>query len=142
MAGNTSVDTCVLLLHWVLHLSGRGPVEGCPDLVPVSHAWLEEHACHGQACKVLGWYPGSGNAVYLDDGMDIENNLVHTSIALHEVVHWVQREEGTLGETCKSSVAAEREAYYIQRLFLDQYGSAYPIGSVLQTLGCDGSAEE
>jgi len=27
-------------------------------------AWLEEHACNGQACKVLGWYPGSGNAVW------------------------------------------------------------------------------
>ena len=111
-------------------------MEGCPEMVAVSHAWLEEHACSGKPCKVLGWYPGSGSAIYLDDTMDIENNLVHTSIALHELVHWVQRVEGTLGDTCTSSVAAEREAYFIQRQYLDQYGSVYPIGSVLPTLGC------
>ena len=65
---------------------------------------------------------------------------VHAGLArfaLHEVVHWVQGVEGTLDESCKSSVAAEREAYYIQRLFLDQYGTAYPIGTVLPTLGCE-----
>lgn len=112
-------------------------MEGCPEMVPVSHAWLEEHACEGGSCKVLGWYPGSGNEIFLDEGMDIENDLLHTSIALHEMVHWVQGVEGTLGETCDSSVAAEREAYYIQRLFLDQYGAAYPIGSVLPTLRCE-----
>jgi hypothetical protein len=106
-------------------------------MVPVSHAWLAEHACEGGSCKVLGWYPGSGNEIFLDEGMDIENDLLHTSIALHEMVHWVQGVEGTLGETCDSSVAAEREAYYIQRLFLDQYGAAYPIGSVLPTLRCE-----
>ncbi len=130
------MDMCAMLLHWVLYLSGREPVEGCPRMVMVAHSWLEERACQGRSCKVLGWYPGSGDAIYLDDRMDIENNLVHTSIALHELVHWVQRAEGTLGETCQSSVSAEREAYFIQRLYLDQYGSPYPIGSVLGTLDC------
>jgi hypothetical protein len=131
------VDICGVLLSWVLHLSDYEQIEGCPEIVWASHAWLEEQACDGGPCEVLGWFPGSGNTIYLDENMDLENNLVHASIALHEIVHWVQGVEGTLTQTCESSVAAEREAYRIQRLFLEQYGTYHPVGSVLAKLRCD-----
>ena len=131
------MEMCAVLLSWVLHLSEYPRVDGCPEMVSVSHAWLEEHACYGQSCKVLGWFPGSGNTIYLDEDLDLENNIVHASIAVHELVHWVQGVEGTLTDTCESSVAAEREAYRIQRSFLEQYGSFHPVGSVLPTLRCE-----
>lgn len=126
-----------MLLSWVMHLSAYAGVEGCPEMVPVSHEWLEEHACYGESCDVLGWYPGGGEKIYLDERLDLENNTVHASIALHELVHWVQGVEGTLTESCESSVAAEREAYLIQRTFLEHYGSIYPVGSVLPRLRCE-----
>lgn len=56
----------------------------------VIHAWLEEHGCGSRACQALVWYPGSGDTIYLDGRMEIENDLVRTSIALRERVHWVQ----------------------------------------------------
>ena len=130
------MELCAILLSWVLHFSDYQDIEGCPEMRSVPHTWLEEQACDGRDCKVLGWYPGDGNVVYLDDSMDVEDNLLHTSIALHEIVHWVQHEEGHLSDDCASSIGAEREAYHIQRQFLELYGSYYPTGSVLPMLRC------
>jgi hypothetical protein len=104
----------------------------------VSHQWLEEQACEGRKCKVLGWYPGKGDVVYLDDRLDIEQNTLHTSIALHEIVHWVQGRQGALLSSCAESLSAEREAYHIQREFLTRYGQYYPTGSVLPMIRCEG----
>lgn len=131
------MDFCAFLLSWVLHLTSYGPVEGCPELVRVSHPWLEAQACDGEPCKVLGWYPGTGDRIYLDRTMDIEGDLVHTSIALHEMVHWVQGVQGKLAGDCASSLWAEREAYRIQRQFLEQYGSPYPVGRAIPRADCD-----
>jgi hypothetical protein len=130
------MELCAVLLAWAIHLSDYDPIEGCPEFREVPHAWLEEHACNGRSCKVLGWYPGEGDVVYLDDRMDIENNLLHTSIALHEVVHWLQGEAGALLQDCETSIAAEREAYAIQRQYLVEYGRYQPVGSVLPMLRC------
>lgn len=127
---------CAILLSWVVELSDYERFEGCPELRMVPHEFLENEACGGRRCKVLGWYPGQGDVVYLDDRMDIENNLLHTSIALHEIVHWVQGEAGALLSNCDESIRAEREAYAVQRQFLTAYGSYYPVGSVLPMLRC------
>jgi hypothetical protein len=121
----------------VLHLSHYDGVQGCPAFQTVSHAWLEENACEGRSCKVLGWYPGEGDTVYLDERMDIEDNLFHTSIALHEIVHWVQGVEGALTGDCQNALEAEREAYAIQREFVTAYGEYYSVGSVLPMLRCE-----
>ena len=131
------MDLCAILLSWVLALSHYQDIQGCPEIRPASHDWLEQNACHGHRCKVLGWYPGSGDVIYVDDRMDTEEDLFHTSIVLHEIVHWVQKEEGTLRGDCESSARAEREAYAIQREFLTRHGIYHPIGSVLPTLRCD-----
>ena len=130
------MELCAILLSWVLYLSDHDPVEGCPEFEMVTHSWLEGQACDGRTCKVLGWYPGAGDVVYLDDRMDIEENLFHTSIALHEVVHWVQGVEGHLTRDCPTSLLAEREAYAIQQKYLTAYGEYYPVGAVLPMISC------
>lgn len=131
------MELCAVLLSWVLHLSSYEPVAGCPIMARVPHEWLEKHACSGRTCRVLGWYPGEGNVVYLDERMDIESNLLHTSIALHEIVHWLQGESGALLQDCESSLAAEREAYHLQREFLMAYGTIQSVGSVLPRIRCE-----
>ena len=131
------MELCAILLSWVIHLSDYGAVEGCPELRMVAHSWLEEQACEGRTCKVLGWYPGEGDVVYLDDRMDIEENLFHTSVALHEVVHWVQGVEGHLTRDCPTSMLAEREAYSIQQDYLTTYGEYYPVAAVLPMIACE-----
>lgn len=130
------MELCAVLLSWVLHLSDYQPLEGCPEMRPVPHAWLEGQACAGRSCRVLGWYPGRGDVIYLDERLDLEGNLFHASIALHEIVHWVQGHQGALLQDCEASILAEREAYAIQREYLQAYGSHYPTGSVLPMLRC------
>ena len=134
------MELCAVLLAWVLHLSSYEPVEGCPVIQSVSHQWLEQQACSGRKCRVLGWYPGKGDVVYVDQDMDIQNNLLHTSIALHEIAHWVQGKKGALLQDCESSLQAEREAYHIQREFLLAYGEYQPVGSVLPMIRCEATA--
>ena len=130
------MELCAVLLSWVVHLSDYQPLEGCPEMRRVPHAWLEKQACGGRSCRVLGWYPGAGDVIYLDERLDLEGNLFHTSIALHEIVHWVQGHQGALLQDCEASILAEREAYAIQRQYLHAYGTHYPTGSVLPMLRC------
>ncbi len=137
------MELCAVLLSWVFALSDYQRVDDqCPEMSMVTHSWLEEQACNGRACKVLGWYPGEGDVVYLDDRMDLENNIFHTSVALHELVHWLQGREGALLENCESSIEAEREAYSIQSSYLVEYGTYYPVGSVVPMLRCEETAPE
>jgi hypothetical protein len=132
------MELCAILLSWVFTLSDYQPVDkACPDMEMVPHSWLEERACNGRSCKVLGWYPGEGDVIYLDDRMDLDNNLFHSSVALHELVHWLQGKEGALLQNCQRSIQAEREAYHIQKLYLTEYGSYYPVGSVIPMLRCE-----
>jgi len=131
------MNLCAVLLSWVFNLSDYERVEGCPTMQTVPHEWLEEQACSGRKCRVLGWYPGRGDVVYLDERMDIQNNLLHTSIALHEIAHWVQGKAGSLLQDCETSLLAEREAYHIQAKFLQAYGTYQPVGSVLPMIHCE-----
>lgn len=117
-------------------LSDFAPVEGCPELRMVDHQWLEEQACEGRKCRVLGWYPGSGDVIYLDESLDLQRTF-DASVALHEIVHWVQGRAGRLAADCSTALSAERQAYYIQREYLVSYGSAYPAINGMHRLWCD-----
>ncbi|MEW8033067.1 MAG: hypothetical protein AB2540_16830 [Candidatus Thiodiazotropha endolucinida] len=137
------MELCAVLLSWVFTLSDFHRLDNeCPEMQMVTHSWLEERACNGRSCKVLGWYPGDGDVVYLDDRMDLENNIFHTSVALHEIVHWLQGRQGAVLENCEQSIAAEREAYHIQSQFLVEYGTYYPVGSVVPMLRCEEPDEQ
>jgi len=130
------MELCLLLLSWISHLSDYEKGATCPELRSVQHEWLEAEACSGRECKVLGFYPGEGDVVYLDDRLDLQNDLVHSSIALHEIVHWLQGKAGALLGDCTAAIAAEREAYHIQQSYLIAYGRYQPTGTVLPMLRC------
>ena len=130
------MELCLLLLSWIAHLSVYEKVDGCPELRSVPHQWLEEQACKGRRCRVLGWYPGKGDVVYLDDRMRPEHDLVHASIALHEIVHWLQGRAGALLGDCTAGIEAEREAYGIQQSYLIAHGRYQPTGTIMPMLRC------
>lgn len=131
------MELCAILLSWALHLSDfEAPEAPCPEIRLVPHQQLEERACNGRDCKVLGWYPGAGEVIYVDDRLDYRDNLFHSSIVLHELVHWLQGQAGTLLLDCASSIDAEREAYHIQQLYLTAYGAYHPPGMVIPMLRC------
>ena len=55
--------------------------------------------CDSQTkCPVLAMYL-HGNTIFLDDRLDVHGNDYHTSILLHELVHYVQQQSGRFRES-------------------------------------------
>lgn len=135
-------EMCAVLLSWAVHFSGYPNPGQCPEVVSVQHATMEQMACTGHKCKVLGWYPGSGQTIYLDAVMeqDLASNTTNTyatSILVHELVHYLQWVNHKLDNfNCEVALAAEREAYQVQRNYVDAFGTYVPVGQALHSFAC------
>jgi hypothetical protein len=140
-------DLYATLLSWAITLSGYPAPAEPPVVVAKPHAFFVQEACHGQDCKVLGWYAG-GRIVYIDQNLDPENNLFASSIVVHEMVHYLQgvaRGDDVLKDgaafsvppTCQQSMHWEHEAYGVQREYILRYGSYLPVGMSMLHAHCE-----
>jgi hypothetical protein len=140
-------DLYATLLSWAVTLSGYPAPAEPPLIVPEPHAFFVQQACHGQECKVLGWYAGGRN-LYIDDTLDPENNLFASSVVVHEMVHYLQGvargddalQSGaafTVAPSCEQVVHWEREAYAVQREYIMRYGAYMPIGVSMSHVQCE-----
>jgi hypothetical protein len=95
---------------------------------------------------VFGWYAG-GTQVYVDEKLDVENNIVADSIIVHEFIHYLQgvnRNHGKIavgaafGEKpgCVAAIEMEREAYRIQNEFLLENGNVNRMGISMLRVSC------
>ncbi|MGA2549757.1 MAG: hypothetical protein ABSF50_06375 [Burkholderiaceae bacterium] len=134
------------LLSWAVTLSGYPTPAQQPEVVSVPHAFFVEQACGGHECRVYGWYAG-GRKLYLDERMDPQNDLLASSVVVHEMVHYLQglaRNGGVpargaaFGErmSCPDAIADEREAYGVQKEYLLRYGVYQPVGISMLNVGC------
>ncbi|MBU3694187.1 MAG: hypothetical protein FGM40_05075 [Rhodocyclaceae bacterium] len=124
-----------VLMSWAVQLSGYPAPAHLPEVELVKHQWLIEQACGGQACKIQGWLP-PGDRIYLDEGLDPVASTMDSSVLLHELVHYLQRESGRFGDDCSAAIDKEREAYATQRSFLAAYGQHAPMFIVMHGLAC------
>lgn len=139
------------LLSWAVTLSGFPAPPNIPDIVAVPHAFFVANACGGNECRVYGWYAG-GNNLYIDDRMDPQGNIVHASVVVHEMVHYLQGiarygvvplANATNGVAysdkplCSATIDMEHEAYGVQREFLLRYGVYHPVGLSMARVSCD-----
>jgi len=140
-------DLYASLFSWAITLSGYPAPAAPPVVVLQPHAYFVEHACHGQECKVLGWYAGGKN-VYVDETLDVADSLFASSIVVHEMVHYLQgvaRGDDalkggaafTVAPSCEQSVSWEREAYAVQREYIMRYGAYLPVGTAMMDVHCD-----
>jgi hypothetical protein len=120
------------LLSWAVVLTGYSP-----QVVVTSHAYLEQQACEGRRCKVMGWYP-SGSVIYIDEALDVEKDLYASSVVVHEMVHYLQQASGrhAANYSCEEAIEMEREAYAVQQAYLIRYGVYRPIGSSMHYSHC------
>lgn len=81
---------------------------------------LQERAC-GEPCKVLGWYE-HGSSIYLDESLYPLNTVRARAILVHEMVHYLQEDNGAFGvpRTCERWAAREQEAYTVQYRWLKE----------------------
>ena len=112
------------LLGTIAKLSKYSKPNGRPLIFKVSRSEIERTMCR-VPCPVKAWHvPGEG--IFLDDSLTPETNLVHRSILLHELVHYLQEvnAEGASMDECERWLHREREAYRLQNQFLAQVGNS------------------
>lgn len=130
-----------ILMSWAVTLSGLPPPNEMPEIVQVSHIYLVKTACSGHECKVMGWFP-PGNTIYLDQRLNPQENLLASSIVVHEMVHYLQHQGTTRNQPfdCVSTISLERKAYAVQREYLLRYGVYQPVGVSMHNVGCSEAA--
>jgi hypothetical protein len=126
-----------VLMSWAVSFSGLGTPQEMPMVDRVSHAYLVGSACNGSECKVLGWFP-PGHTIYVDERLDVEQDLLASSIVVHEMVHYLQFQAagGQQPPDCEAILELERQAYLAQRRFLQMYGSIRTVGAAMHGANC------
>ena len=130
------MDTAQLigvLLSWAANLSGYAYPATMPDLQRVDRAFLVERACGNEErnCRAVAWYDNE-SIIYLDQRVeDIEDPVVR-SVLVHELTHYLQDLSGKYDPMkCEDQLAREREAYSIQRTYLNRIAgrvaATYPV---------------
>jgi hypothetical protein len=112
------------LLDTIAKLSNYRKPDVTPRVSKVSRAEIERTICSGP-CPVKAWHvPGEG--IFLDDSLTPETDLVHRSILLHELVHFLQElnAEGASMDECDRWLHREREAYQLQNQYLALIGNS------------------
>ena len=108
----------VILLGWASYLSGYPMPSDPPEVLFEQHSFFVENVCGGKECSVVGWY-NDANVVYIDERYsDVESQFA-TSLVVHEFTHYLQHKSHAFDSlSCEDSIAREREAYYIQNLYI------------------------
>lgn len=126
-----------LMMSWAVTLTSYPMPEKMPVVERVPHSFLVLNACNNRECKVHGWFP-PGSTIYLDSRLDPANSLYASSVLLHELIHYLQQESRRSGihASCTDNIAAEREAYGVQKEYLLRYGVYQPVGTALHGVSC------
>lgn len=109
-------------------LTGYPPPTVPPQVHRVPQADISLQFCHGP-CQIKAVYdPTLG--VFIDEKLDVHNNVFARSILLHELVHHVQSVSGRfdLGDSeCSRRNTAEQEAYFVQNRYLMEMNDSHRV---------------
>jgi len=121
------------LVDAITRLSSFRKPATMPHITRVSRAEIERSICSGP-CMVKAWYvPDEG--VFFDESLTPETNLIHRSILLHELVHFVQEANGEAEglDPCHRWVQREQQAYELQARYLALIGDDSGLGQRVST---------
>src|SRR5262249_47669073 len=117
--GSSLEALVVILLAWIHATTAYALPETAPRVEFVQPRLIADIMCDGEPkCPVLAMYL-HGDTIFLDHRLDVQENEYHTSILVHELVHYVQQQSGRFREgDCDSWVKEEQEAFSIQAAWL------------------------
>jgi len=120
------MSSLIAELFATIHLlAGYAPPTVVPEVHRVPQAEIAERFCQAP-CAIRAIYdPTLG--VYIDERLDVVNNIFDRSILLHELVHHVQAVRGRFdmaSSDCVRRNANEREAYALQNRYLMEMNDA------------------
>jgi hypothetical protein len=115
------VSSMVAELFATIHLLSGYPVpQRSPEVSFVPLATMQQMICNNRPCAVKAFYkPEEG--VFIDEKIDVEDDIYSRSVLLHELVHHLQYESRkfeSLDTPCHRWQAKEVEAYEIQHKYL------------------------
>ncbi|MBI4005859.1 MAG: hypothetical protein HY356_04250 [Gammaproteobacteria bacterium] len=115
-----------VLLSWTVYLSGYPLPETLPVIEYQPHIFFVEKACLGNKnCRVAGWYDDNGT-IYLDERVKGQEDAMTRSLIVHELVHYLQDLSGKYNhKNCEDYQAREREAYSIQRRYINRIAQQF-----------------
>lgn len=103
---------------------GQDPID-LPRVMAVDPAALQHRVCPGRparSCQIKAWYSPEGT-IYVDQSLDLSQDLFAQSILIHEFTHHVQRmTTGHAADGCVEWRRREHEAYAVQILWLTKAG--------------------
>jgi len=100
-------------------LSLPAPLE--PPIVEyVPQSFLQDKICSGKDCKVEALH--ESGKIYMSNTTKNKKEVMHDSILLHEIVHFVQFKNGKILNTCEGLREMEDQAYALQEFFLNDNG--------------------
>ncbi len=106
-----------ILLSWAVTLSSYPSPDQPPTVEYKPESYSHEHACGGRPCSILAWYNNNG-AIFLDDRLQQQTDVMTRSMLVHEMVHYLQDLSGRYdNSSCDDHARREREAYAIQRKY-------------------------
>lgn len=119
-------ELLVILLSWASHISSYSYPEIPPDYQFKSHSFFVEHACQGNSkCNAGAWY-NDGGVIYIDDRLQDWKDPMVRSVIVHELIHYLQDLSGKFSQkTCEEQLAREREAYAMQRIYLNRVAGVF-----------------
>jgi len=115
-----------VLLSWTVYLSGYPLPETLPVLEYQPHGFFVEHACLGnENCRAVGWYDDNGT-IFLDERVKGQEDAMTRSLIVHELTHYLQDLSGKFdSESCEDHLVREREAYSIQRQYINRIAQQF-----------------
>lgn len=115
-----------MLLSWTVSLSGYDMPEQLPDIDFRPESFFVERACLGNSkCRVAAWYDNQGT-IYLDERLEKNDDPFTDSLIVHELVHYLQDLSMKFEEaSCQNHMLREREAYGIQRQYLNRIAGRF-----------------
>jgi hypothetical protein len=111
------------LLDTISRMSNYQKPDTMPRVSKIARAEIERTICSGP-CPVKAWHMPEGG-IFLDGSLTPETDLVHRSILLHELVHYLQEinGEGASMDECNRWLHREQEAYRLQNQYLGLVGN-------------------
>ena len=128
--GNT--ELLAVLLSWAVSLSGYSNPETMPEIQYESNKFFQGQACNNvKKCQVVAWYNDKG-IIFLNEKLNRLEDPIVRSVIVHELTHYLQDLSGKFNElSCENHAAREREAYSIQRTYLNRiagrFAATYPV---------------
>ncbi|HEV8260089.1 MAG TPA: DUF6647 family protein [Burkholderiales bacterium] len=119
-------------------LSGYAPPAVPPEVHRVPQTVIQEQFCR-RPCPVRAAYDAT-RGVFIDENLDVANNIFDRSILLHELVHHAQAVSGRfdmVSSDCMRRNRAEQEAYFIQNRYLMGMNSASRVSMRGWAARCD-----